>query len=127
MSPLSLTLQLTLRLHDLSLRSPNCACNVMSSACSWAKAFPLTDIAAVGTMFNFTSYDAVSSGQDSNLSPPRRRVISQGRGFAKTKTDKLLYIPKDDTQNHPFFDKPTNRNSEKVPKNVKQTNKKTLL
>ena len=31
------------------------------------------DIAAVGTIFNVFGYVAVS-GQDSNLSPPRRRV-----------------------------------------------------
>ena len=54
--------------------------------------------------------------------------------------DKLMYIPKDETQNYPFCRsqlvvqtfgslswKPTNRNLIKVPKVVKQQIKKTLL
>ena len=53
---------------------------VMSCACLLAKTFPYSnylcrahDIAAVGTILNVFSYDAVS-GRDSNLSPPRRRT-----------------------------------------------------
>ena len=52
--------------------------------------------------------------------------------------DKLIYIHNDDSQNYPFcsvklvvkmfeLNKPTNQNSEKVPKVVKPSNKKTLL
>ena len=56
-------------------------------------------------------------------------------------TDKLMFIPNDDTQNKSFcrlklvtetfgqfqLNEQTNENSLKVPKVVKQTNKKTLL
>ena len=53
--------------------------------------------------------------------------------------DKLMHIPNDDTKNYPFcrlklavetntqLIKPTNKNSVKVPKIVKPTNKKMLL
>ena len=52
--------------------------------------------------------------------------------------DKFLYILNNNTQNYPFcrlklvvetfeLSKPTNENSGKIPKIVKQTNKKTVL
>ena len=51
---------------------------VVSCACLWAKAFPLLllfapNLAAVGTIFNVFSYEAVSA-RDSNLSLPRQRA-----------------------------------------------------
>ncbi len=55
-------------------------------------------------------------------------------------TDKLMYIPKDYTQNYPFFklqlvvetmntqlNEPTNQNLIKVPKVLETTNKKTSI
>ena len=46
--------------------------------------------------------------------------------------DKLIYIPNDDTQNYPFVDynyrlKHLDTQLNEVPKNVKPTNRKTLL